>query len=64
MSRFAPGTLRSVNLRGRNKICRLSGRHDISILFAHDRSVNSLPMRRKGRIVHALVHTWQECVDA
>ena len=35
-----------------------------NILLTHDRPVNSLAMRRNGRIVHALVHIRQECVDA
>src|ERR1700735_195723 len=38
---WARALLRSFKLLGRNKICRLCGRHDLNILFARRRLVNS-----------------------
>ena len=64
MSRLRPRALRSFKLRGRNKMCRLSGRHDVHILLARGRPVNSLASRAIGGFVHALVHIGQEYVDA
>src|SRR5580704_19224407 len=61
---FAPARCAVFKLRGRNKMCRLSGRHDLSILFARRRPVNSLAQRANSRLVHALVHIGQEYVDA
>jgi hypothetical protein len=64
MSRLRPRTLRSIKLRGRNEMCRLSGRHDLSILLARALSVNTLKTGAIGAVVPTLVHIGQECVDA
>jgi hypothetical protein len=64
MSRLRPRTLRSIKLRRRNKMCRLSGRHDLSILFAPELSVNTLKISTICPVVPILVHIGQECVDA
>jgi len=64
MSRSRPRALRSILLRGKNEMCRLSGRHSFNILFAPAAVVNKAKTERYSPGCPHIVHIWQECVDA